>query len=260
MSNKNFSKSSVGEEEMNSLEKPVFERDLEFHTTNSEWKSIPILLIGYFALYYTAFFLPHAKESLFITVTYWVFIFTVPIWYASFVYYRLFKTIHHLKIKDEFILEGTNVFGKAFSVMDIREIKLVFSAYTTYPGYFNGKHKMVISPDIDYSGFIFDYIDERLSSSVVIKKKAIKIIQKCRQDMYFSWLYTRNSPFNTDNKYPTGYLKWFVEKAEEQRKYLIEKGVLSTKNIYADREIHREEKILRKYIPENYYQIKPPEK
>lgn len=87
---------------------------------------------------------------------------------------------------------------------------------------------IVIKPDIDCYGFLFDYIILRVTDDCEIDDE---YVSKLRVLPKF-WGYTRRRPFTTE--YEDGYFERLEKVVEKQRQELIAKGVLKPDFFYGD--------------------------
>lgn len=143
-----------------------------------------------------------------------------------------FTNIYYLTIEGNTIW-GFNLFDRPRKLLleEIRSVRKEKCWNSIQLLLINGK-KVTINSAIDFNGFIFDYIIERLSDDV---KTDLKSISKLRNDARF-WKYTRGYPFKT--QYPPGYLEWFLPIAEKQKAEMIARGILKPGVLYGQDEKH----------------------
>lgn len=152
----------------------------------------------------------------------WSFIITIVAW---------FKDMFCVRISGGTVV-GENLFGKKFefAIDDILEVrKTKFRNSLVFIAKDNKQYRLC--GDIDFKGFIFDYILTKLPIDGTVKIDR-ESIQRLRQRNAF-WVYTRRYPFDTN--YPAGYLSWFEPIAEQQKQNLISRGVLSNSVFYGDK-------------------------
>jgi hypothetical protein len=89
----------------------------------------------------------------------------------------------------------------------------------------NSEDKYVFNPNLDFLGFLLDYIFLR-NPNIILNDAA-----ELRKD-YIFWSYTREAEFNT--KYPDGYLDSFIPHLKEQKEYLMKKGILEEGIFYGN--------------------------
>lgn len=130
-------------------------------------------------------------------------------------------------------LTGYNLFGRKqeFQFKDIKNIGRSKSIYNV--GYDEEivdvkENAYRINGDIDYAGFILDYIIERCKDTAKID---YKFLDK-RKERPSSWKYTRRMPFDT--KYDDGYLEWLEPVVNAQKEKLIARGDLKPEVLYGD--------------------------
>jgi hypothetical protein len=92
----------------------------------------------------------------------------------------------------------------------------------------NGR-KFCIHGEVDYFGFIWDYILERVSPECTVDWAFVKK----RRNLSGVWIYTRRYPYKTE--YPLGYLWPLRQVVAKQRERLVAEGKLhGGKAFYGD--------------------------
>jgi len=189
--------------------------DLSYNSIN-EFQSISIgeLLIRIIALFSLVFSL-------------------LMIFYIIFFWFSCAYTL----VLDGNTIKGYNLFnrGKEFRVDDLIEIKLfkVLFGFGKLPYYCDHQErKLMIIGDMDYEGFINDYILDQIADRTNINHEVMSKINSIRSNGK-TWLYTRRDPFTTE--YEDGYLEWLLPVVEKQKQRMIEKGILRDDIFYGDK-------------------------
>lgn len=172
---------------------------------------------------YTEIF-PYFITIFLLIVFCYVFPLLISYWFKSYYTIELFE--------DRFT--GYNLFGKKTGLHFTSIIKI-----TKYKSFFNFGYdlmildktdkKHIINGDIDYDGFIHDYIIERCKDNAEIDYKFLEKIRSVPS----RWKYTRR--LNFDTKYENGYLKWLEPVVEAQKEMLIARGYLKADVFYGDK-------------------------
>ncbi len=204
---------------------------LVFKTVNdAKWQqvvAVVLLSAGVMLGVYLAAFEARAEDSIYIRL--------VLICVGLLFLYRIvgnlvrgwFRDAYEVSLDDDELL-FKNLFGTEYSIRyaDILRVQRIPGRLALQ--YSTADRNFGFCPAIDFLGYLNDFILMQIPSIAEAEKG---LIEKLRSNST-RWRYTRTYPFSTN--YESGKLEELERSVAEQKRYLIETGVLDSDVFYGD--------------------------
>jgi hypothetical protein len=199
-------------------------------STSGGWKQIVatvVLSIGVSLALYMLFFESRPEDPIYLKA--------IVVIIALLFYWRIVGSLARSWLRDAYQLQldggrivARTLFGKVFQV-SLGEIVNVKQLSGRHALLFETKDRVfAINPAMDYIGFIYDYILERIPANASVDSK---IVEKLRCNGG-AWSYTRTYPFATS--YTPEQSAEITRIVEDQRGRLVKSGILQSDVFYGD--------------------------